>query len=210
MPFCLYNCRFYVHPNSNRTLLLCPTRHVRSCSLTVQSSGIISRYPAMASNSVRVAAVQMTSINDLAANFATCSRLAKLRYSFSLLKQRNPRYACRTLGVDPTCAVRITCDCQVQKQWLLGQSWFVFLKVFLSLRQRMGKVLSLRNLWTDQLCNGIACWLGSRAFGCHLEDFKKKDLMMRTCATHMLSLMTVGILEAVIVKYICKMVNSMF
>ncbi|XP_021910403.1 nitrilase-like protein 2 [Carica papaya] len=28
-------------------------------------------------NSVRVAAAQMTSINDLAANFATCSRLAK-------------------------------------------------------------------------------------------------------------------------------------
>ncbi|KAG6765283.1 hypothetical protein POTOM_029310 [Populus tomentosa] len=77
MPFCLYNCRFYVHLNSNRTLLLCLTRHVRSRSLTVQSSGIISRDPAMASNSVRVAAVQMTSINDLAANFATCSRLAK-------------------------------------------------------------------------------------------------------------------------------------
>ncbi|KAJ6322867.1 hypothetical protein OIU77_012665 [Salix suchowensis] len=31
----------------------------------------------MASNSVRVAAAQMTSINDLAANFATCSRLVK-------------------------------------------------------------------------------------------------------------------------------------
>ncbi|XP_061985715.1 deaminated glutathione amidase, chloroplastic/cytosolic-like [Populus nigra] len=77
MPFCLYNCRFYVHLKSNRTLLLCPTRHVRSRSLTVQSSGIISSDPAMASNSVRVAAVQMTSINDLAANFATCSRLVR-------------------------------------------------------------------------------------------------------------------------------------
>ncbi|CAI0442952.1 unnamed protein product, partial [Linum tenue] len=32
---------------------------------------------AMASNSVRVAAAQMTSVNDLAANFATCSRLVK-------------------------------------------------------------------------------------------------------------------------------------
>ncbi|XP_028799413.1 nitrilase-like protein 2 [Neltuma alba] len=31
----------------------------------------------MATNSVRVAAAQMTSINDLAANFATCSRLVK-------------------------------------------------------------------------------------------------------------------------------------
>lgn len=29
-------------------------------------------------NSVRVAAAQMTSINDLAANFATCSRLVKV------------------------------------------------------------------------------------------------------------------------------------
>ncbi|KAF7811436.1 nitrilase-like protein 2 [Senna tora] len=33
--------------------------------------------PIMASNTVRVAAAQMTSINDLAANFATCSRLVK-------------------------------------------------------------------------------------------------------------------------------------
>ncbi|MED6184964.1 Deaminated glutathione amidase, chloroplastic/cytosolic [Stylosanthes scabra] len=31
----------------------------------------------MLSNSVRVAAAQMTSINDLASNFATCSRLVK-------------------------------------------------------------------------------------------------------------------------------------
>ena len=36
----------------------------------------------MASNSLRVAAAQMTSINDLAANFATCSRLVKV-FSFS-------------------------------------------------------------------------------------------------------------------------------
>ena len=83
MPFCLNNCRFYVHLKSNRTLLLCPTRHVRSRSLTVQSSGIISSDPAMASNSVRVAAVQMTSINDLAANFATCSRLVKVYSLFN-------------------------------------------------------------------------------------------------------------------------------
>ncbi|KAJ6429053.1 hypothetical protein OIU84_020649 [Salix udensis] len=77
MPFCLNNYRLHVNLNSKRNLLLCPTRHVRFRSLTVQSSGIISSDPAMASNSVRVAAAQMTSINDLAANFATCSRLVK-------------------------------------------------------------------------------------------------------------------------------------
>ncbi|KAJ6767929.1 DEAMINATED GLUTATHIONE AMIDASE [Salix koriyanagi] len=77
MPICLSNCSFHVNLNSKRNLLLCPTRHVRFRSLTVQSSGIISSDPAMASNSVRVAAAQMTSINDLAANFATCSRLVK-------------------------------------------------------------------------------------------------------------------------------------
>lgn len=38
-----------------------------------------------AANSVRVAAAQMTSVNDIAANFATCSRLVKVisnLYSF--------------------------------------------------------------------------------------------------------------------------------
>ncbi|XP_057735892.1 deaminated glutathione amidase, chloroplastic/cytosolic [Arachis stenosperma] len=37
----------------------------------------VSSESTMPSNSVRVAAAQMTSINDLAANFATCSRLVK-------------------------------------------------------------------------------------------------------------------------------------
>ncbi|KAJ6892322.1 hypothetical protein NC651_025500 [Populus alba x Populus x berolinensis] len=76
MPFCLHNYRFFVKLNSNRTLP-CPIRHARFTSLTVQSRATISSEPAMASNSVRVAAAQMTSINDLAANFATCSRLVK-------------------------------------------------------------------------------------------------------------------------------------
>ena len=81
MPLWLNNCRFHVNLNSKN--LLCPTRHVRFRSLTVQSSGIISSDPAMASNSVRVAAAQMTSINDLAANFATCSRLVKVYSLFN-------------------------------------------------------------------------------------------------------------------------------
>ena len=77
MPFCLHNYRFFVKLNSNRTLP-CPIRQARFTSLTVQSRATISSEPAMASNSVRVAAAQMTSINDLAANFATCSRLVKV------------------------------------------------------------------------------------------------------------------------------------
>ncbi|KAK9913343.1 hypothetical protein M0R45_037161 [Rubus argutus] len=42
-----------------------------------KSARIIAGESNMAANSLRVAAAQMTSINDLAANFATCSRLVK-------------------------------------------------------------------------------------------------------------------------------------
>ena len=37
-------------------------------------------------NSVRVAVVQMTSVNDIAANFATCSRLVKVPFDFRLFR----------------------------------------------------------------------------------------------------------------------------
>ncbi|OIW12773.1 hypothetical protein TanjilG_24706 [Lupinus angustifolius] len=57
--------RFYTHILRHRRV---------SSSLSFSS---LSTTESMASNSVRVAAAQMTSINDLAANFATCSRLVQ-------------------------------------------------------------------------------------------------------------------------------------
>ncbi|XP_031250115.1 nitrilase-like protein 2 [Pistacia vera] len=54
------------------------TTRSRLNSISVQSrAGDSESAMAAAANSVRVAVAQMTSINDLAANFATCSRLAK-------------------------------------------------------------------------------------------------------------------------------------
>lgn len=67
---------------------ICPTSlgHKRAAVAVAGDSSPIST---MAANSLRVAAAQMTSINDLAANFATCSRLVKVTYlssfAFSLL-----------------------------------------------------------------------------------------------------------------------------
>ncbi|KAF7147540.1 hypothetical protein RHSIM_Rhsim03G0121100 [Rhododendron simsii] len=73
MAFC-----FYSQPNSPRLLIgstpnsnsLYP--HPRSVKVLAVSAGEYTM-----ANTVRVAAAQMTSINDLAANFATCSRLVK-------------------------------------------------------------------------------------------------------------------------------------
>uniref|UniRef100_A0A2C9VLU0 CN hydrolase domain-containing protein n=1 Tax=Manihot esculenta TaxID=3983 RepID=A0A2C9VLU0_MANES len=54
------------------------THHCTITSLRLRSLTVQSRAESdMAASTVRVAAAQMTSINDLAANFATCSRLTK-------------------------------------------------------------------------------------------------------------------------------------
>lgn len=71
------NCRHLLSPPANT---LCrpvkfshpPLRSHFSGTVTAVSDSV------MAANSVRVAAAQMTSINDLASNFATCVRLAKV------------------------------------------------------------------------------------------------------------------------------------
>ncbi|KAB1218013.1 Nitrilase-like protein 2 [Morella rubra] len=72
MPVCLHltpNNYALVRPiNSNHQ----PVTTIRSRFLRVFAAELD-----MTANSVRVAAAQMTSINDLAANFATCSRLVK-------------------------------------------------------------------------------------------------------------------------------------
>lgn len=58
--------------------------HTPSIPLSLRASLSGAAESIMATNSVRVAAAQMTSINDLAANFTTCSRLVKV---FSFLPQ---------------------------------------------------------------------------------------------------------------------------
>ncbi|KAI9118798.1 hypothetical protein K1719_010243 [Acacia pycnantha] len=59
-------------------VLSLPLGHNRQLirSLTVRAA-VAGESSTMATSSVRVAAAQMTSVNDLAANFATCSRLVK-------------------------------------------------------------------------------------------------------------------------------------
>ncbi|XP_065869515.1 deaminated glutathione amidase, chloroplastic/cytosolic [Euphorbia lathyris] len=52
---------------------LSPINHVLPRSFSIKSRATVD----MAASSLRVAAAQMTSINDLAANYATCSRLVK-------------------------------------------------------------------------------------------------------------------------------------
>ncbi|KAG5557480.1 hypothetical protein RHGRI_007649 [Rhododendron griersonianum] len=77
MAFCFYSQVPAKQPSSRLLLSSTPNSnslypHPRS----VQVLAVAPRESTMA-NSVRVAAAQMTSINDLAANFATCSRLVK-------------------------------------------------------------------------------------------------------------------------------------
>ncbi|WCJ19433.1 Deaminated glutathione amidase [Euphorbia peplus] len=67
MPFCF----------STANQILSPISHVLPRSLSVKSRATVSVVSEMAASSLRVAAAQMTSINDLAANYATCSRLVK-------------------------------------------------------------------------------------------------------------------------------------
>ncbi|CAN1148515.1 Deaminated glutathione amidase, chloroplastic/cytosolic [Linum perenne] len=78
MPFCVHNF-ISAQTTRNSSFLTSITTHVSPRSLTVKSrASTLSGESAMAStSSVRIAAAQMTSINDLAANFATCSRLVK-------------------------------------------------------------------------------------------------------------------------------------
>ncbi|RVW20505.1 Nitrilase-like protein 2 [Vitis vinifera] len=73
MSFCLHSA-----PNNSRISWIQNRRRLalknsRFASVAIRA---ITGNSTMA-NSVRVAAVQMTSVNDLAANFATCSRLVK-------------------------------------------------------------------------------------------------------------------------------------
>ncbi|KAF2295869.1 hypothetical protein GH714_034790 [Hevea brasiliensis] len=77
MPFCLaLNCSQFTTTTGSKTHL-CPIAHLRCRSLTVKFRATVAGESDMAALTVRVAAAQMTSINDLAANFATCSRLTK-------------------------------------------------------------------------------------------------------------------------------------
>ncbi|KAL7228779.1 hypothetical protein ACSBR2_007469 [Camellia fascicularis] len=77
MAFCLYS-----QPNSPPPLLIKVSPKYTTTPILINSSSRSLQLRAVAAesamaNSVRVAAAQMTSINDLAANFATCSRLVK-------------------------------------------------------------------------------------------------------------------------------------
>ncbi|KAF7846254.1 hypothetical protein BT93_L4762 [Corymbia citriodora subsp. variegata] len=67
-------------PIPSSTHLTISSHHRRSWSPISRAASV----SAMAVSSVRVAAAQMTSINDLAANFATCSRLVQVTLMFSL------------------------------------------------------------------------------------------------------------------------------
>ena len=58
------------------------SKHSRSQSVAIRAVAWISTM----ANSVRVAVVQMTSVNDIAANFATCSRLVKVPFDFRLFR----------------------------------------------------------------------------------------------------------------------------
>lgn len=44
----------------------------------------------------------------------------------------------------------------------------------------------------------------NQIFGCHLEDFKRKDLMILICITPMFCLILLEISEKHTVKYTCK------
>lgn len=81
MSFCLHSA-----PNNSRISWIQNRRRLalknsRFASVAIRA---ITGNSTMA-NSVRVAAVQMTSVNDLAANFATCSRLVKVSFRFSII-----------------------------------------------------------------------------------------------------------------------------
>ena len=81
MSFCLHSA-----PNNSRISWIQNRRRLalknsRFASVAIRA---ITGNSTMA-NLVRVAAVQMTSVNDLAANFATCSRLVKVSFRFSII-----------------------------------------------------------------------------------------------------------------------------
>lgn len=69
-----------LRPIPSSTHLAISSRHPRSWSPISRAAATVS---AMAAGSVRVATAQMTSIDDLAANFATCSRLVQVNLVFS-------------------------------------------------------------------------------------------------------------------------------
>ena len=84
-------CRFVVtllqSPNSSPVSWIQSRRRLVSKHSLSQSVEIraVAGNSTMA-NSVRVAVVQMTSVNDIAANFATCSRLVKVPFDFRLFR----------------------------------------------------------------------------------------------------------------------------
>lgn len=61
-------------PSSIHRPLLLASRQRHRLRVSISGAG----ESTMSTNSVRVAAAQMTSITDLASNFATCSRLVKV------------------------------------------------------------------------------------------------------------------------------------
>ncbi|KAJ9175602.1 hypothetical protein P3X46_014143 [Hevea brasiliensis] len=77
MPFCLALNSSQFAATTRCKTHLCPIAHLRCRSFTVKFCANVAGESDMAASTVRVAAAQMTSINDLAANFATCSRLTK-------------------------------------------------------------------------------------------------------------------------------------
>lgn len=167
-------------------------RHTR-CSPLLAGESV------MASNSLRVAAAQMTSINDLAANFATCSRLVKVfhlflsKVSFFLSPfnlshlARSPFFICNRVSLKIGCFICVVvviiiiilywlfeafCHtiCLQRKQHQLEQKCFAFLKPSLMWVSRMGTVPLLLNLWTDHSCTNIALWPGSHSMLCLIID----------------------------------------
>lgn len=82
----LFRLHFTSTPSATRLLSqrhrLIAAARVTSNSLVVSSRCALQSESSImaANNSVRVAVAQMTSVNDIAANFATCSRLVKVEF----------------------------------------------------------------------------------------------------------------------------------
>ena len=115
-------------------------------------------------NSLRVAAAQMTSVSDLAANFATCSRLVKVLFFFIFSFLGSLYFLSYSpilfyiilflffffLIID--CLVVLSIGFGVQrKQLQLEPNCFAFLRPSLMWVSRMGTVLGLLSHWMDQL-----------------------------------------------------------
>lgn len=72
--------------NWDPKLIVKPTVHLRLSRSNLRYRIVAGDSAVMASNTVRIAAAQMTSVNDLATNFATCSRLVKVFVFFYMVE----------------------------------------------------------------------------------------------------------------------------